>query len=140
MRMVPAKPVLSEAGAPSMRALAEASRAAARTLSHAPGAQKNEALREMARALRDHRAQILAANEQDLATARAEGKNAAFTDRLALDEQRLEGVARAIEEVAALPDPIGEVTDHWTRPNGLRIEKVRIPLGVVLMIYESRPN
>src|SRR4051794_2795057 len=123
MRMVAAKPALNKVEGPSMRALAEASRAAARTLSHAPTKQKDLALREMAQALRASRAKILAANEQDLAAATAEGKNAAFLDRLTLDDKRLEGMARAVEEVAALPDPIGEQTDSWTRPNGLRIEK-----------------
>jgi glutamate-5-semialdehyde dehydrogenase len=132
MRMVDAKP--------SMRELAEASRAAARALSRAPTKQKDQALREMAEAMRRARPAILAANAEDLAAAKAEGKNAAFLDRLALDDKRLEAVARAVEEVAGLPDPIGEVTESWSRPNGLRIQKVRIPLGVVLMIYEARPN
>lgn len=124
----------------SVHALAQAARVAARPLAHAPTAQKDHALREMARALRAAQAPILDANAQDLAAAKAEGKNAAFLDRLALDPKRLEKVALALEEVAALPDPIGEVVETWRRPNGLKVEKVRLPLGVVLMIYESRPN
>jgi glutamate-5-semialdehyde dehydrogenase len=124
----------------SVKALTTAARSAARPLAHAPTAQKDQALREMARALRAAEKPVLAANAQDLTASRAEGKNEAFHDRLALDPQRLEKVALALEEVASLPDPIGEVVETWRRPNGLKVEKVRLPLGVVLMIYESRPN
>ena len=123
-----------------MRTLAEASRAAARRLASAPTAAKDRALRDGARAILADEAIILAANREDLAAARAAGQNAAYLDRLALDPKRLAGIARAIEEVAALPDPIGEVTDAWRRPNGLAVKRVRIPLGVVLMVYEARPN
>jgi len=124
----------------TVKALAQAARKAARPLAHAPTAQKDKALREMAHALRAAQEDILAANAQDLAAAKADDKNTAFLDRLALDAQRLEKVALALEEVASLPDPIGEVVETWRRPNGLKVEKVRLPLGVVLMIYESRPN
>jgi glutamate-5-semialdehyde dehydrogenase len=124
----------------AMRALAEAARQAARVLARAPSAAKDRALREGARAILAGQAAILAANREDLAAARAAGQNAAYLDRLALDEQRLAGIARALEEVAALPDPVGEVTDSWRRPNGLSVKRVRIPLGVVLMVYEARPN
>jgi glutamate-5-semialdehyde dehydrogenase len=120
-----------------MRALAEAARDAARRLSHAPTAAKDQALRQGARAIRVGQAAILAANGEDLAAARAAGQNAAYLDRLALDPGRLEAIAAAIEAVAALPDPVGEVTDSWRRPNGLSVKRVRIPLGVV---YEARPN
>ncbi|MCM2333979.1 MAG: glutamate-5-semialdehyde dehydrogenase [Anaeromyxobacteraceae bacterium] len=124
----------------AMRALAVAARAAARQLSHAPTAAKDRALREGARAILARQEEILAANREDLAAARAAGQGAAYLDRLALDPKRLAGIAAAIEEVASLPDPVGEVTDSWRRPNGLTVRRVRIPLGVVLMVYEARPN
>jgi glutamate-5-semialdehyde dehydrogenase len=123
-----------------MRALAEAARGAARVLSRAPTGQKDEALRAAAAAIGRRARAILAANRADVVAARKAGQTAAFLDRLALDPKRLDGMARSLLEVAALPDPVGEVTASWTRPNGLRVKKVRIPLGVVLMIYEARPN
>ncbi|HYV45964.1 MAG TPA: glutamate-5-semialdehyde dehydrogenase [Myxococcaceae bacterium] len=115
-------------------------RAAARAVGVAQTAKKDAALRGMAAALRDRREEIRAANAEDLEASRKEGKPAAFLDRLLLDAGRIEGMAKAVEEVAALPDPVGEVVEKWKRPNGLEVEKVRLPLGVVLMIYESRPN
>lgn len=123
-----------------VRALAQSAREASRTLAIAPPQQKNAALHAMARHLRKAAPAILAANAEDVAAARAAGKNAAFLDRLQLDAGRLESMARAVEAVAALEDPVGEVTETWKRPNGLKVAKVRLPLGVVLMIYESRPN
>jgi glutamate-5-semialdehyde dehydrogenase len=123
-----------------MRALACAARDAARELSRAPSEQKDEALRAAADALGKRSRAILAANRADVTAAKKAGQNAAFLDRLALDAGRLDGIARALGEVAALPDPVGEVTASWRRPNGLRVKKVRIPLGVVLMVYEARPN
>ena len=126
--------------AAEMRELAEAARAASRLLGHAPTAAKDDALRFAADAIGKRARRIVAENAKDLEAARKAGQNAAFLDRLALDEKRLEGVARALREVAALPDPVGEVTATWRRPNGLAVKKVRIPLGVVLMIYEARPN
>jgi glutamate-5-semialdehyde dehydrogenase len=123
-----------------MRALATAAREAARRLSHASSASKDAALRAGAAAILRRAPAILAANREDLAAARQAGKNAAYLDRLALDQARLAAIAAAIEEVAALPDPIGQVTDSWRRPNGLEVKRVRIPLGVVLMVYEARPN
>lgn len=123
-----------------MRALAQASKQAARVLACATAEQKNAALIGMAGAVRLGRKVILAANAEDMERARKSGKNDAFLDRLKLDDARLEGMCLAIEAVARLPDPIGEVTDFWQRPNGLEIRKVRLPLGVVLMIYEARPN
>ncbi len=123
-----------------MRAIAEAARDAARRLSHAPTAAKDQALRAGARAILARQDGILAANREDLAAARAAGQGAAYLDRLALDPRRLADIAASIEAVAALPDPIGEVTDSWRRPNGLLVKRVRIPLGVVLMVYEARPN
>jgi len=123
-----------------MKSLAQASRVAARTLVAATTEQKNHALAAMAKALRASSEAICAQNALDLADANASGKNAAFIDRLLLDTKRVEAMAAAVESVAALPDPVGEVTERWTRPNGLRVRKERLPLGVVLMIFESRPN
>ena len=126
--------------AQEMRALATAARDASRVLSRAPTAAKDLALREAAAAILKAGRRILAENRKDLAEARKAGQNAAYLDRLALDPKRLEAVARSLREVAALPDPVGETTSSWTRPNGLAVKKVRIPLGVVLMVYEARPN
>lgn len=123
-----------------MRSLAAAARDASRALAVAPTEKKDRALAEMAKALRRRARAILEANAEDLALARREGKNEAFLDRLLLDKKRLETTAQAVEAVRSLPDPVGEVVDSWRRPNGLRVQKVRLPLGVVLMIYESRPN
>src|SRR5690242_1226332 len=123
-----------------VRSLAEAARKASRVLASAPTAQKDEALRAMARHLRAALPSLLAANAEDVAAARAAGKPSAFLDRLLLDAGRVEAMARAVEEVANLKDPVGERTEEWDRPNGLHVSKVRLPLGVVLMIYEARPN
>lgn len=124
----------------SMKALAQSAREAARALVSATTAQKDAALQAMAAALREQSARICAENALDLADATASGKNAAFLDRLRLDAGRVDAMAAAVEAVAALPDPVGEVTETWTRPNGLEVRKERLPLGVVLMIYEARPN
>jgi len=124
----------------TMKELTIRSKSAARALAMAPTTQKDAALRAMAAALRARKGAILAGNEQDLAEAKALGKNAAFIDRLALDERRVEAMAQAVEAVCALEDPVGAVTSSWRRPNGLEVRKVRLPLGLVLMIYESRPN
>ncbi|BDG03772.1 glutamate-5-semialdehyde dehydrogenase [Anaeromyxobacter oryzae] len=126
--------------AADMRRLAEAARDASRALARADTRAKDLALRAAADAIRGRTKQILAANAEDLESARKAGQNAAYLDRLALDEKRIEGIAKALLDVAALPDPVGEVTQSWRRPNGLEIRKVRIPLGVVLMVYEARPN
>ncbi len=123
-----------------MRALAEEARRAARALGQAATPRKDEALRQAAAAIGRRSKRILAENRADLAAARKAGQSSAFLDRLALDAKRLEGIARSLIEVAALPDPVGEVTASWRRPNGLEVKKVRIPLGVVLMVYEARPN
>jgi glutamate-5-semialdehyde dehydrogenase len=123
-----------------VRSLAEAARAASRALAIAPTEQKDAALRAMARHLRRAAPAILAANAEDVAGARAAGRTGALVDRLVLNESRLEAMARAVEEVATLKDPVGEVTETWERPNGLQVRKARLPLGVVLMIYEARPN
>jgi glutamate-5-semialdehyde dehydrogenase len=126
--------------AAEMRTLAQAARDASRRLGHAPTARKDDALRFAADALGKRARKILAENARDLEAARKAGQTAAFLDRLALDGKRLDGIARSLREVAALPDPVGEVTATWRRPNGLEVKKVRIPLGVVLMVYEARPN
>jgi glutamate-5-semialdehyde dehydrogenase len=115
-------------------------RAAARTLALAPTAQKDKALAGMAAAVRAQRGGILAANAKDVAEAKAGGATPAFLDRLALDEKRVAAMADGLDVVRALPDPVGTVMEAWTRPNGMRIERVRVPLGVVGVIYESRPN
>ncbi len=104
------------------------------------GSQRDAALRAAAAAIRAQAAQILAANARDMEAARARGLSAAMLDRLLLDEKRIEAMACGIEQIAALPDPIGGVAAEWTRPNGLKIERVRVPLGVIGIIYESRPN
>jgi glutamate-5-semialdehyde dehydrogenase len=109
-------------------------------LALAPTTQKNEALRAAAAALRSRVPEILAANDRDLAAAVARGTAASLMDRLKLDEARVEGIAKGLEDVAALPDPIGAVMAEWERPNGLKIARVRVPLGVIGIIYESRPN
>jgi len=120
-------------------ALAEA-KTAARTLALCSGASKQRALAEIVTALRESRSEIIAANRGDLERAKAEGMNPAFIDRLALNENRIEAMARGVEQVAALPDPVGEIIGGWRRPNGLEIQQVRVPIGVVAIVYEARPN
>lgn len=115
-------------------------RAAARRLALASAEQKNAALTAMAKAIRARGEDILAANARDVAAMQTEGALASFLDRLTLTPARIEGIAAAIEEIAALPDPVGTVISAWDRPNGLHLERVRTPLGVIGVIYESRPN
>jgi glutamate-5-semialdehyde dehydrogenase len=134
------KAVSTHGLAADMRRLAEAARDASRALGRAPTRAKDAALRAAADAIGKRRRDILAANAEDLEAARRAGHPSAFLDRLALDEKRLQGIAGALHDVAALPDPVGEVTSSWRRPNGLSVKRVRIPLGVVLMVYEARPN
>jgi len=123
-----------------MAALGGAAREAARVMSQADTASKDKALKAAAAALRRSCAAILAANAEDLAAARARGLSGPLLDRLMLDEKRVEATARGLEDIAALPDPVGAVLAEWTRPNGLRIQRSRTPLGVIGVIYESRPN
>jgi glutamate-5-semialdehyde dehydrogenase len=123
-----------------MRPIGQAAVASARVLAGSGTEQRNAALRAAARALRANAPAILAANRIDLDQAQARDLSAALLDRLALDEQRVEAMATGVEEIAALPDPLGTVTAEWTRPNGMRIQRVRVPLGVIGIIYESRPN
>jgi len=115
-------------------------RKAARALALAPAAQKDKALHAMAEAIRAAAPEILAANEGDVAEARAAGVTGSFLDRLMLDRTRIAGVADGLETVAQLKDPVGEVMSKWKRPNGMTIERVRTPIGVIGVIYESRPN
>ncbi|HEY8539481.1 MAG TPA: glutamate-5-semialdehyde dehydrogenase [Steroidobacteraceae bacterium] len=113
---------------------------AAKALALASPEVKISALQAAAKEIRGQRAAILAANQADMQHAKERGLTAAMLDRLALDDKRIEDMARGVEEVAALPDPIGTIIAEWTRPNGMRIQRVRVPLGVVGIIYESRPN
>ncbi len=115
-------------------------RRAARALALAGAAQKAEALHAAARAIRARAGDILEANRQDVEAGRAGGLSAALIDRLVLTPARVAAIAEAVDEVAALPDPVGRVTERWTRPNGLVMERVSTPLGVIGVIYESRPN
>ncbi|WP_207456902.1 glutamate-5-semialdehyde dehydrogenase [Azospirillum sp. SYSU D00513] len=123
-----------------MLSLGRAARAASAELANVPGPAKDQALRAAAAALRARRAEIQAANDTDVAAARERGLSGPMIDRLLLDEKRIEAMAAGLEAIADFPDPIGTVLAEWTRPNGLRIQRVRVPLGVIGIIYESRPN
>jgi glutamate-5-semialdehyde dehydrogenase len=123
-----------------MLTLGSAAREAAKVLALAPAEQKNQALSAMAAKLRRSAAGILSENARDLEQARAKELKGSFLDRLTLNEARLEAMAKGLEEIAALPDPVGHVMSKWTRPNGLEISRVRVPVGVIGVIYESRPN
>ena len=123
-----------------MAGIGRDARAAARVVALAPAAQKSKALARMAAALRADAKRILAANADDLAEAQKNGVSGAFLDRLTLSDSRIEAMASGIEVIRDLADPVGTVMDDWTRPNGLEIERVRVPLGVVGIVYESRPN
>ncbi|MCC4246802.1 glutamate-5-semialdehyde dehydrogenase [Stappia indica] len=123
-----------------MRQMGREARAASRRLATADAATKNAALAAMAEEVRASTAEILAANAQDIAAMTEGGQTAAYLDRGTLTEERVEAIAAGIEAVAALDDPVGAVIAAWDRPNGLHIERVRTPLGVIGVIYESRPN
>lgn len=123
-----------------MREIGRRARAAARILALASAVQKNKALTAMAQAIRTGARDILAANHDDIAEARTSSATEAFIDRLSLDEARVAAIADGLDMIAALPDPVGKVMESWTRPNGMTIERVRVPLGVVGIIYESRPG
>ncbi len=126
--------------ASSWRGLGKAAVNAAAVLALASTERKNIALSAAAAGVRARRAEILAANDRDMSAARTAKLSEALLDRLQLDGKRVEAIARSIEEVVALPDPIGTTVADWDRPNGLRIQRVRVPLGVIGIIYESRPN
>jgi len=115
-------------------------KAAAKVLALAPPEQKARALAAIAKAIRADAAAIIAVNAEDVAEARTNGITSAFLDRLTLNEKRVEGMAEAIDTIRDIPDPVGKVTERWTRPNGMTIERVRVPLGVIGVIFESRPN
>ena len=123
-----------------MREIGVNARAAGRILAMASTEQKNLALTEAAKALRKDVPAILAANAKDIAAAQAADRPTSFIDRLNLDTKRIEGIAKGLEDIAALADPVGTVLAEWTRPNGLKFQRVRVPLGVIGIIYESRPN
>jgi glutamate-5-semialdehyde dehydrogenase len=125
---------------PMMFYMGRLAREAARALALASTEAKNGALEAMAARLEAGAQQILDANAQDLDAARAKGRNQAFLDRLVLNPARVAAMAKGIREVAALPDPVGQLIASWTRPNGLEISRIRVPLGVIGIIYESRPN
>jgi glutamate-5-semialdehyde dehydrogenase len=123
-----------------MTRLGKAAVAAAAALAVVPTETKNEALTRAAAAIRARRSEILEANVRDMAAAEAASLGGPLLDRLRLDEKRVEAIARSIEEIVELPDPVGTVAAEWDRPNGLHIQRVRVPLGVIGIIYESRPN
>ena len=123
-----------------MRGIGEAAREASRTLAVASSEQKNLALTSAAAALRIATPTILAANAKDIAAANAADRPASFVDRLMLDAKRIDAIAKGLEDIAALADPVGTVLAEWSRPNGLKFQRVRVPLGTIGIIYESRPN
>lgn len=124
----------------SIQAMGRHARAAAYQLAQLPTAQKDAILRAMAAEIRQAAPELLGANAEDLAAARLKGLSVALLDRLRLDDARIEAMAAGIEQVATLPDPVGTVMEAWERPNGIRIEQVRVPIGTIGIIYESRPN
>jgi glutamate-5-semialdehyde dehydrogenase len=126
--------------AEEMHAMGERARAASRALGLMTAEDRTRGLKAIAAQIRANAAGILAANAEDMAAARAKGLAPAMLDRLALDASRLEGVAAGVDAIAALPDPVGRELARWTRPNGLDIARVAVPLGVIGIIYESRPN
>ncbi|MEO8558759.1 MAG: glutamate-5-semialdehyde dehydrogenase [Rhodospirillales bacterium] len=121
-------------------AMGRSARAAARVLAYAPTAAKNVALLRAAGLLRDNTDKLLAANALDIKAARERGLDAAMLDRLELTASRVEAMAKGLDDITALPDPVGETIAAWDRPNGLKISRVRVPIGVIGVIYESRPN
>ncbi|TWA90588.1 glutamate-5-semialdehyde dehydrogenase [Azospirillum brasilense] len=123
-----------------MLALGRAARAAAAELATVPSPSKDQALRAAGAAIRARKAEIQAANDADVAAARERGLAGPMIERLALNDARIEAMAKGLEDIADFPDPIGGVIAEWTRPNGLAIQRVRVPLGVIGIIYESRPN
>ena len=123
-----------------MQQVGRQAREASRATARAATAAKNTALLAMARAIRERSAELLEANAADVAEARASGLDAAMIDRLTLSADSVEAMALGLEQVAALPDPIGEISDMKRRPSGIQVGRMRVPLGVVGIIYEARPN
>lgn len=138
--MSTAQPDAIRSLAEQMQALGRAARAAANRMARVSSDHKDAGLRRIAAEIRASRSAILTANAKDVAAARNAGSSAALVDRLALDDGRVEAMVAGVEAVADLPEPIGTVLAEWERPNGLRIQRVRVPLGVIGIIYESRPN
>jgi glutamate-5-semialdehyde dehydrogenase len=136
---VPGLGTFADVGA-YMQGVGEAARAAARVLARADTAAKNAALRSMASAVRQDEAGLLSANAEDVAAARAAGQDPAFVDRLALSPKTIGAMADGLEEIAALADPVGEISDLRYRPSGIQVGLMRVPLGVIGIVYESRPN
>ena len=126
--------------AATMNALGRAARSAARSLAATDSSQRDAALLAMAAAIRGEVAAILAANKEDMRAAEAHDLSGAMLDRLMLNEERIEAMAEVLETISELPDPVGKILAEWQRPNGLKIQRVAVPLGVIGMIYESRPN
>jgi glutamate-5-semialdehyde dehydrogenase len=124
----------------SIQQMGRQARAAAYRLAQLSSDEKNAILRAMASSIRANAASLMQANDKDLAAGVEKGLSAAMLDRLRLDEARIEAMAAGIDQVATLPDPVGQVMDAWERPNGIRIEQVRVPIGTIGIIYESRPN
>ncbi len=123
-----------------MNALGQSARKAARSLRLASTETKNLALNAMAREIELAQKDILSANDKDMKLTKQKGLSAAMLDRLKLDADRVKSIAKGIKDIAALPDPVGQSDENWTRPNGLAFSKIRVPIGVIGMIYESRPN
>jgi len=123
-----------------MKGIGQAAQTAGRALAMATTEAKNTALREAAKAIRARKSEIIKANDQDVAAAKAKGLTPAMIDRLVLNAERIEGMAAGLEAIAELPDPVGRTLSEWDRPNGLKIRRVSVPLGVIGVIYESRPN
>ena len=123
-----------------MKQLGLNARAAAKVLAQATNVQKNVALLAMAKAIRAAQAEILAANSKDLEAAKSKDLKSSFVDRLTLNAERLEAMAKGLEDIAALKDPVGRVLEKWTRPNGMEISRIAVPIGVIGIIFESRPN
>src|ERR687885_2323637 len=132
--------VTAPPASPSVTDVCLAARAAARELARTSSAVKDAALLAIADALEQRTPEIIEANARDLEAGRESGLSAALMDRLALDAGRIAGIAAAVRSIAALPDPVGEVIDGHRLPNGLDVRKVRVPLGVVAVVYEARPN
>ncbi|MEY4328977.1 MAG: gamma-glutamyl phosphate reductase, partial [Pseudomonadota bacterium] len=124
----------------AIRQLAKDARAASRGMARASTEQKNNALLALARLIRAQAAALRAANDLDLDAARKNGLDAAMLDRLTLSDKGIEAMAQGVEQIAALPDPVGCITDMSTRPSGIQVGKMRVPLGVIGIIYEARPN
>src|SRR4051794_23051983 len=136
---VPGLGTFADVGA-YMQGVGEAARAAARDVARASTGAKNGALLAMAKAVRDDAGALIAANAEDVAAARNARHDSAFVDRLTLEPDTIESMAAGLEAIAALPDPVGEMTDLKYRPSGIQVGWMRVPLGVVGIIYESRPN